>query len=88
MDTDSDEDIGQLYLFSSLLMDEVAKYTILSSIRRAQGAAEDTTDGGRAFTINKPAIQWGDLVAGMLLIKQAIPCMIYLENRSGEKILE
>lgn len=90
-DTESDEAIENLYFFSSLLTEELElrNMSILGSLgeRRERLKRQLLVEErlGLILLAVERSIIGKD--AALMLIKQAIPCIMHLENRTGEKII-
>jgi len=90
-DTESDEGVENLYFFSSLLTDELR----LRNLPVQGNLAERRERLKRQLILEERlhlillAVERSGLgkEAALMLIMQAIPCIMHLENRVGEKIL-
>jgi hypothetical protein len=83
--------MAALFFFSSLVMEELKLHNmpLTGSLEERREALKCQLLVEEMLQLIKPAIDQSELgkAAALMLIKQAIPCIMHLENRVGEKIL-
>jgi len=86
-----DDDIDALFLFSSLVTDELklCNMPFSGTLEEHREALKQQLVLEEKLILIKQAIDRSEIgkAAALLLIKQAIPCIMHSENRVGEKIL-
>jgi len=87
----SDDNIEELFFFSSLLTEELKlrNMPITGSLEERREALRNQLVFEEKLHLLKLAVERSEhgKAAALMLIEQAIPCIMHLENRVGEKIL-
>jgi len=87
----SDDNIEELFFFSSLLTEELKlrNMPITGSLEEHREALRNQLVFEEKLHLLKLAVERSEhgKAAALMLIEQAIPCIMHLESRVGEKIL-